>query len=78
MVEACAVRTDELARYKLIARLISQRIVPIGRIRIPQVFDDLVVFIHQGDSAVEIGNDDIAFLVTVQVDGYFVSRDLTG
>jgi hypothetical protein len=27
---------------------------------------------------VEIGNDDIAFLVTVQVDGYFVSRDLTG
>src|SRR6266436_3272992 len=63
VVEAGAVRANELPRDEFVPGLIAQGIHPIRGIRIPQVFDDLVVLVHQRDSAVKVRDDDVALLL---------------
>ena len=41
-IEAGAVRADELARDERVARLRAQRVVPVRRVRVAEVLDDLV------------------------------------
>src|SRR6202034_4457503 len=52
MVEAGAVRADEFAWDEFIARLIAQRKLIVSFMRIAQMFDDLVVLVHQRDAAI--------------------------
>ncbi len=61
MIEARAVRADELARNERGARLCTQRVVG-GRVRVAEVFDDRVLFVDERYPAVEIGNDDRSLL----------------
>jgi hypothetical protein len=60
VIEAGAVRTDELTRYEPVARLPTERIQPVRGIGVPKVRDDLIAVVDQRDPAVQIGNDDQA------------------
>ena len=51
---------------KDVARLRAQRVVPVRRVRVTEVCDQLVVPIHERDAAVEIGYHDET-LVFVEV-----------
>ena len=61
VIEAGAVRANELARDEFLARLASQRVVPVLGVGVAEVLDHLVVTIDEGDAALEVGDDDQAF-----------------
>src|SRR4030095_13604893 len=58
--EAGAVWTDELAGDELIARLRAQRGVPVRRVRVAEVGQDLIPPADQRHAAVKIWNPDRA------------------
>src|SRR5258708_360504 len=68
VVETRAVRADELAGDEGIARLSADRIVPRRRIRVSEVLDDRVLAVDEGDSPVQVGDDDDA-LALVEMAG---------
>src|SRR6187399_2181857 len=74
VIEARAVRTHELARDEVLARAAAKRVVPVRRVRVAQMFDDLVLPVDERDPPVEIGNDDGA-TAFVEVTGQTEPRD---
>ena len=61
VVEAGAVRANELARDEFLAGLPSQRVVPVLRVGVAEVLHHFVVTIDEGDAALEVGYDNQAF-----------------
>src|SRR4249920_1041304 len=57
VIETGAVRANELARDELVARLASQRVVPVLGVGVAEVLDHFVVTIDEGDAALEVGDN---------------------
>ncbi len=66
VIEAGPVGADEFARLEVIARELARGHVVAGGV-IAEVFNDLIVAVHDGDARKQVGHDHIPVFVDIEV-----------